>query len=186
MDEEAHVTGDRRRLAELLREVAVLRGEFRLASGRTAETYLDGRRLTLHPEGAVLTATAFLDWIDESGIAPDCVGGPTLGADPIVGAMVALSHQRGRPLPGFIVRKEAKHHGTGRALEGPWQPGWRAVLVEDTVTTGGSVREAARKVEAAGMTVEAILCIVDREQGGAEALAPWRFHALFRAAEVGL
>ena len=95
----------RERLKDIIHSEAVMRGEFVLASGKTSTVYLDCRRASLHPEGAVLAATALLERIDELGLEPDCVGGPTMGADPLIGAMVPISHQLGRPLPGFLVRK---------------------------------------------------------------------------------
>lgn len=176
----------RARLREILLSEAVLRGEFVLASGKTSNVYLDCRRASLHPEGSNLIGAALLDRIEELGLEPDCVGGPTLGADPLVGVMVPLSWQRGRPLPGFLVRKEPKGHGTGKSLEGQWAEGWKAVVVEDTVSTGGSVLKALRRVEEAGLEVLAVLCVVDRELGGAETLKDYRFSPLFTAAELGL
>jgi orotate phosphoribosyltransferase len=175
---------DRGRLLEIVRTEALLRGTFTLASGKTSNVYLDCRRATLHPEGCVLTASLLLDWVQSSGLQLDCVGGPTLGADPIVAGMAALSFQRSRPLPGFLVRKEAKSHGRSQQLEGQWKPGWRALIVEDTVTTGGSLLKAVHATEEAGLVVAAVACLVDREEGGAAALAAYPFHALFRFAEV--
>src|SRR5687768_1293813 len=99
------MSADRDRLLEIVRAEALLRGSFTLSSGATSDTYLDCRRATLHPEGSFLCASLLLDWLEREALHPDCVGGPTLAADPIVGAMVALSWQRGRPLPGFLVRK---------------------------------------------------------------------------------
>jgi orotate phosphoribosyltransferase len=98
--------------------------------------------------------------------------------------MVVLSQQRGQGLPGFLVRKEAKGHGTGKLLEGQYRPGWKAVVVEDTVTTGGSLLKAIRAAEEAGLDVVGVLALVDREEGGAEALAAWPFDALFRVSEL--
>jgi len=175
---------DRTRLLELLRREAVLAGDFVLSSGRRSTWYLDCRRATLHPEGAVLCGNLLLDRIAELGLAPDCVGGPTLAADPIVSAMVVLSQQRGHGLPGFLVRKEAKGHGTGRQLEGQYRAGWKAVLVEDTVTTGGSLLKAVRAAEHEGLEVVGVLALVDREEGGAEAFAGYRYDALFRVSEL--
>lgn len=169
----------RQRLLDILRHEAVLRGEFQLASGRTSNVYLDCRRATLHPEGAASAANVLLDWLDREHIPARCVGGPTLGADPIVGAMVTMSWLRGRPLPGFLVRKEAKGHGTGQLLEGQYQGGWKAVIVEDTVTSGGSLLKAVKAAEAAGLEVVATACLVDREEGAAELLKDYRFHAVF-------
>ena len=177
-------TGDHRKLAEIVRREALLRGQFVLASGKTSDVYLDCRRATLHPEGCALTAIMLLDWVESSGLPIDCVGGPTLGADPIVAGMVALSASRSRPLPGFLVRKEAKAHGRGQQLEGQWKPGWKALVVEDTITTGGSLLRAVKAVEEAGLEVAAVACLVDREEGGREALAGYRYHALLTFAEV--
>lgn len=169
----------RQRLLDILRQEAVLRGEFQLASGRTSNVYLDCRRASLHPEGAVMAANLLLDWLHADGIDVQCVGGPTLGADPVVGAMVAMSFLRGRPLPGFLVRKEPKAHGTSQLLEGQYQGSWKALVVEDTVTSGGSLLKAVRAAESAGLEVVATACLVDREEGAAEALKDYRFHALF-------
>ena len=174
----------RLRLLDILRQQAILRGEFTLASGRTSSVYLDCRRATLHPEGAAMAANVLLDWLDAEGIPAQCVGGPTLGADPIVAAMVALSWIRGRPLPGFLVRKEAKGHGTGQLLEGQYKGGWKAVLVEDTVTSGGSLLKAVKAAEDAGVQVVATACLVDREEGAAELLKDYGFRAIFRMSEL--
>ena len=169
----------RQRLLDILRSEAVLRGEFQLASGKTSNVYLDCRRATLSPEGAAMSANILLDWLDAEGIAVRCVGGPTLGADPIVGAMVTMSWVRGRPLPGFLVRKEAKGHGTGQLLEGQYRGGWKALVVEDTVTSGGSLVKAVKAAEAAGLEVVATACLVDREEGAREALSGYRVHSVF-------
>ena len=176
----------RARLKEILLSEAVMRGEFVLASGKTSRVYLDCRRASLHPEGSNLIAGALLDRIAELGLEPDCVGGPTMGADPLVGAMVPLSWQRERPLPGFLVRKEPKGHGTGKSLEGQWREGWKAVVVEDTVSTGGSVLKAVKRVEEAGLEVLAVLCVVDRLLGGGETLSDYTFSALFDAEDLGI
>ena len=177
--------GRRKRLLEILHAESVMEGDFTLTSGKKASYYLDCRRTTLHPEGASLVANLLLDWLEADGLALDCVGGPTMGADPIVGAMVALSNERGRGLPGFLVRKEPKGHGTGRTLEGQYQQGWRAFIVEDTVTTGGSLLKAIRFVEEAGLEIAVVSCLVDRGEGGREALAGYRFEPLFTAADLG-
>jgi orotate phosphoribosyltransferase len=176
----------RRRLIEIIRAESLSVGDFLLASGRRSSFYLDLRRTTLHPEGSVLTAQLILDWMSRSGLAPDCIGGPTLGADPIVGATVAIARQAGMDLPGFLVRKEAKGHGTGRTLEGQWRPGWRAVIVEDTCTTGGSLLQAIRHVEEAGLRVAAVTCLVDRGEGGREALRDYRYEPLFTLSDIGV
>jgi len=176
--------GARRRLLELLREHSLALGEFRLASGKTSPYYLDTKKTTLLPEGAYLSARLLLDFLRDEGIEVDAIGGPTIGADPIVCAACALSQIEGRPLRAFLVRKEPKPHGTGRRLEGNLLPRSRVVVVEDVVTTGGSTLEAVRAVEEEGHRVVAIVCLVDREEGAAARLSGYRLHALYRSAEI--
>ena len=114
------------------------------------------------------------------------VGGPTIGADPIVGHLAALSWQKGRPLAAFLVRKETKSHGTRRLIENPPPSGARVVIFEDVVTSGGSTLDAVRAAEEAGLKVAAIFCLVDREQGGEKALSAYDYHPLFKKSEFGL
>jgi len=126
---------------------------------------------TMSPEGLRLIGPAGLAALRDAGWAPDSVGGLTLGADPIAYAMSYASAATGQPLRAFTVRKEAKTHGAGKLIEGPFQPGDRVVVIEDTVTTGNSARTAATAVRAAGGNVIGVLALVDREEGGREALA---------------
>ena len=126
---------DKEALKQLVRDTALKFGDFTLASGKKASYYLDCRQITLDSVGARLVAEGMLDAIQDD--LPDAVGGMAIGADPITGAVLAVAHQRGIPLKGIMVRKEAKGHGTGRYLEGPVEPGQRVVVVEDVVTTGG-------------------------------------------------
>src|SRR5262245_47480807 len=133
---------ERERLAELLRTRSLMFGEFTLASGRRSRFYFDSKRTTLTAEGAYLAASEILRTIRERGIEADAIGGMTLGADPIVCPVAALSHVAGRPLRAFIVRKEAKSHGTAREIEGELEPGSRVIVVDDVVTTGGSTLKA--------------------------------------------
>jgi orotate phosphoribosyltransferase len=125
----------------------------------------------MSPEGLSLIGPTGLAALRDAGWAPDSVGGLTLGADPIAYAMSYASAASGRPLRAFTVRKEAKTHGAGKLIEGPFQPGDRVVVIEDTVTTGSSARTAATAVRAAGGDVIGVLALVDREEGGREALA---------------
>ena len=127
---------DRNRLIELVRRDALRFGNFTLASGKQATYYLDCRKITLDSEGANVIAAGILDALGED--FPDAVGGMAIGADPITAAVITCAWQRGKPLKGFIVRKEAKSHGTGQQVEGPVEPGQRAVMMEDVITTGGS------------------------------------------------
>jgi orotate phosphoribosyltransferase len=159
-------------------------GDFTLASGRKSTFYFDSKRTTLLPEGAWLTAREILRTLREKRIQAEAIGGLTLGADPIVCPAAALSHVEGPPLRAFIVRKEAKGHGTGRRIEGTLPPGARVVVVDDVVTTAGSTLQAIDAVTEAGHPVAAVLCLVDREEGGAEKLAAWPFHPLYRRSEI--
>ena len=174
----------RNRLLDLILEKCFRLGTFTLASGRKSEYYIDGRIASLHPEGAYCIGKLFIDWCIEHGA--DAVGGLTLGADPIVGAIVALSHSSPRPLRGFIVRKKQKDHGTGKLVEGDIHEGDTVVIVEDVVTTGASAMDAANAATAAGARVKAVLAVVDREEGGAEVFAKEGliFIPLFTASEL--
>jgi orotate phosphoribosyltransferase len=165
-------------LQRLLRETgAVKTGEFTLSSGKKSDFYVDCRKVTLHPQGAKLIGKLVLEKI--KGIKIDAVGGMTLGADPIIGAVVTLGD-----IPGFIVRKKAKEHGTKQRIEGLIQPGWRVLIVEDVATTGGSALEAIAAAEEAGAKVVKVISVVDREEGAKEALANYDFDPIFRKSEL--
>lgn len=173
----AGMSDARDRLLELVRRDAVIRGEVTLSSGRTADWYLDLRRITLSGQAAplvgevMLALTADLDY--------DAVGGLTMGADPIAAAMLHAAAAGGRRLDAFVVRKEAKAHGMQRRIEGPEIAGRRCLVVEDTSTTGGSPLTAARAVVEAGAAVVAIATIADRDTGAAAAVADAGFDYLF-------
>ena len=158
----------RRALRDLLDRRAARTGDVVLATGATSNFYFDCKLVTLSAEGAWLAGTAFLDALDDLSERPAAVGGLTHGADPIVSAMVALSHARNRPIDGFYVRKEPKRHGTRQRLENPPPPGAKVVIVDDVVTSGGSLLKAAAEARAAGCAVIAAMALVDRgEQDGA-------------------
>ncbi len=175
------------RLIELVHELALKTGEFQLASGQTASFYLDCRKLTLSGEGANQVALGMLEVLDRTGF-PDAVGGMAIGADPITAAVVTVGWQQGRPLRGFIVRKESKTHGTGQMVEGPIRPGDQAVIVEDVVTTGGSSIRAIELARAAGLEINRCVAIIDRQQGGAEKLAAHgvTLHSLLNLSDLGI
>ncbi len=162
-------------LTALLAERSAKRGDFVLASGRRSSLYVDCRLTTMSPEGQLLIGRAALAALRSSGWTFDSVGGLTLGADPISYAIahasaLAAEQGAGAMVRSFTVRKEAKQHGTGKLIEGPFAPGDRVVVVEDVITTGGSALKAVEAVRAAGGTVVGVLALVDREEGGREAI----------------
>jgi orotate phosphoribosyltransferase len=159
-------------------------GDFTLASGRKSNYYINGKLTTLDARGAYLVGRMFLAMMADD--VPDAVGGLTLGADPIVGAMLSLAGLEDLELRGFIVRKQAKDHGTRSLVEGDLREGDRVVIVEDVVTTGGSSLEAIAAVEAMHCDIRRVLAIVDREEGGKAALAAQgcRLESIFTAGEL--
>lgn len=164
---------ERARLRELLLEKSYREGTFTLTSGKTSDFYIDGKQTTLSAEGAYLCGRLLYRLIAESGDAMSAVGGMTLGADPLVTAVSIVSYLEGNPLPAFIVRKESKGHGTNRYIEGRnnLPPGALVAVVEDVVTTGGTLIKVIDRVENEGFRVGMVAAIVDRQEGGAENLA---------------
>jgi orotate phosphoribosyltransferase len=154
------------RLEELLLSRSVRRGEFVLASGERSSYYIDCRLTTMSAEGLQLVGRAGLSAIRAAGWDASVVGGLTLGADPVAYAIAAASFEAGPIIDAFTVRKEAKGHGTRRLIEGNFEPGARAVVVEDVITSGGSALRAIEAVENSGGQVVGVLALVDREQGG--------------------
>jgi orotate phosphoribosyltransferase len=140
----------------------------------------------MSPEGLSLIGPLGLTAIRDRGWAADSVGGLTLGADPIACAISYASASTDAPVRAFTVRKEPKTHGTGKLIEGPFRAGDRVVVIEDTITTGGSARKAVEAVRAAGGSVIGVLALVDREEGGREALEAdgLAVESLTRAAEI--
>ena len=175
---------EREQLRQLLKRHSLMFGDFTLASGKKSTFYFDSKKTTLLPDGAWLTARAILALVREKGIEADAIGGLTLGADPIVCPAAALSHVEGPKLRAFVVRKEAKHHGTGRKIEGNLAPHSRVIVVDDVVTTASSTLKAIEAAEQEGHTVVAVICLVDREEGGAAKLAAYPFYALFKRSEI--
>jgi orotate phosphoribosyltransferase len=156
-------------LVKILKEKSLVTGVTRvLTSGRTSDYYIDAKMTTLDPQGAYLTALLILEELKSFEI--DAVGGYTLGADPIVSVVAALSGQTDRPLPAFIVRKEPKKHGERKMIEGPFEKGWKVAVIDDVVTTGGSTLKACQAVEEEGGKVVVTLALVDRLEGGRENL----------------
>lgn len=177
---------DREALRALLRERSLERGEFTLSSGARSAYYIDGRRTTMSGRGQLLIGRVGLRALDDVGWTPDAVGGLTLGADPVAYAIAHAGALDGRSLDGFTVRKAPKEHGTGRRVEGPFQPGMEVVVVEDVITTGGSALRAAEAVRAEGGRVLGVLAVVDREEGARTRIgeAGLAMHALFTASAL--
>jgi orotate phosphoribosyltransferase len=168
-------------LARRLREQAFLEGDFVLRSGRRSRYYVDKYRFETHPEllrelGERIGARA-----QETAPGAARLAGPELGA-----VALAASASLASGLPFLIVRKEQKDYGTARRLEGEFEEGEEVCLVEDVVTSGGAAVEAVRALRAAGLTCRVAVCVVDREEGGADALAreAVRLTPLFRAQDV--
>jgi len=168
------------RLRQILLDKSVVRGRvFTLASGKTSDFYCDARVTTLDAEGAALCGSLFLRMLADYAV--DAVGGYSIGADPIVAAIAVVSHQQGRPLPAFIIRKEEKAHGTRKTIEGNFRAGMRVALFDDVITSGGSIIKGAKQVEAEGGKVEVVMAVLDREEGGREAIESrgYRFQPIF-------
>ncbi len=159
-------------LKKLLLEKSYREGTFTLTSGKTSDFYVDGKQTTLDAEGGFLCGHLLYKLIKDSSVKIDAVGGMTLGADPLVTAVSIVSYLEKEPIPAFIVRKEAKGHGTGNYIEGKnnLPKGATVALVEDVVTTGGTLLKVIERVESEGFKVGLVATIVDREEGGAEVL----------------
>jgi len=176
----------RDRLREILVDRSVRLGDFTLASGARSSYYVDARRTTMSAEGQYLTGPVCLDALQASGLAVTHVGGLTMGADPVSYAMARESFARGAPLDGFSVRKQAKEHGTGQRIEGGLPRGARCLVVEDSMTTGGSALKAIEALQEFGAEVVGVLTLVDREEGGRERLegAGYPLVAVFTGREL--
>ncbi|MEM7203826.1 MAG: orotate phosphoribosyltransferase [Planctomycetota bacterium] len=164
------VDAARKRLCELVRERAFRDGlDIVLSSGKRSDFYINGKRVTLDPEGLWLLARLMLVELEAF---PDvtAVGGLTLGADPMAAAISALSYETQRPLRAFLVRKEAKGHGTGSRIEGELSAGDKVAILEDTVTTGASARRAIEAVLEVGAVPAVLLALADREDSDADEL----------------
>lgn len=168
-------------LFQIIKRLSFKRGDFTLASGAKSSYYVDCRLSTLDGRGSYLIGNLLYDMVKDLHI--DAIGGMTLGADPIVSSIIYRSAEEGRPLSGFIVRKEAKGHGAGRQIEGHIAPWMRVVLVEDVVTTGGSTLKAIEAIrrEYPSVQIVGILALIDRKAGGSEAFSRLQipFQALY-------
>ena len=178
----------REELVRLLQVRALQVGQFTLASGKQSHYYVDGRKVTLAADGARLIGTAILEQLPEFGLVA-AVGGLTMGADPIVGATLAVAAEQGRgALLGFLVRKTPKTHGTAQLIEGPIGAGMTVVILEDVTTTGSSALQAVAAAESMGCQVAGVITVLDRLEGAGAAFAArgLAFRALVTIRDLGV
>ena len=174
----------KKRLFDLLKIQAFFKGDFTLSSGKKSSYYLDARLVTLSAEGAFLCGRLIHDLVKDA--RPTAIGGPTLGADPMVGAVGAVSFLEKRPVKTFIIRKEAKGHGKGKMVEGPELTETdRIVVIDDVATTGKAFIHSLDALAQDGLKPVRCACIIDRQDGAKEALAARGVElvSLFTAAE---
>ncbi|OUL34758.1 orotate phosphoribosyltransferase [Nostoc sp. T09] len=174
----------RYKLLDLFCQLAYQEGDFVLSSGLRSSYYVNKTQVTLHPQGALAVGRLLFPLLTADIQA---VAGLTLGADPIVTAVSVVSVYENRPIPALIIRKEAKGYGTRAYIEGPSLPeGAKIVVLEDVVTTGQSALKAVNRLQEAGYTVDQVIALVDRLQGGAELYqsAGLKFEALFSIEEI--
>jgi len=159
-------------LFQLLKTQAFFKGKFILSSGKESSFYLDARLVSLSAPGAYLIGSIMLDMIAQD--RPDAIGGPTLGADPMVGAIASLSHQAGHPINTFIIRKQPKAHGKQQQVEGPLlKEGGSVVIIDDVATTGKAFVESIEVLQKMNIKIKKAICIIDRGEGAREALAKY-------------
>ena len=159
----------KKRLAEIIIEKSFKYREdppFTLASGRTSNYYFNCKPTTMDPEGMNLIGQLIFDMLASSDVS--AAGGLTLGADPIANALAVISFQKGRPIKSFVVRKDVKEHGTRSAIEGDVGSDEKVVIIDDVITTGGSTITAIEKAREAGLIVDRVIALIDREEGGRE------------------
>ena len=183
---ELPVVDDTAMLIDQIKALAVVHGEVTLSSGRTADYYVDMRRVTLDGAAAPIIGRVMLDLVADWEF--EAAGGLTLGADPVAVAMVHAAAAAGKRLDAFVVRKDAKAHGLQRRIEGSPVEGRKVLAVEDTSTTGGSVLTAVEALREAGAEVVGVAVIVDRDTGAREAIEAAGLHYRFAvsAHDLGL
>jgi orotate phosphoribosyltransferase len=177
---------ERQKLLELLAERSVKRGNFILASGKSSTLYVDARTTTMSPEGLALIGPIAIEALRDANLKIDAVGGLTLGADPITYSIAVASYWSPPLLRAFSVRKDAKTHGTGKLIEGSFQAGDNVLVTEDVITTGASALRAIDAIKNAGGKIRSVLTLVDREDGGREAIerAGYPVISLFSLEEI--
>jgi len=175
----------RKELLNLMRAKSLVLGEVVLSSGKKSNYYLDCKLTTLDPQGAFLTGHVLLKLLQENGIQAEAIGGMSMGADPLVSAVSVVSHIEKTPLPGFLIRKEAKKHGRMKQIEGLGQGVKDVVIVDEVCTTGKATQEAIDAAESEGYKVVAVISLVDREEGGSEAFRKkYKYFSVFTATEL--
>ena len=176
--------GDRGELLKHITTKAVVRGKVILSSGKEADWYVDMRRISLDGSAAPLVGRVMRDLLRD--VEYDAVGGPPLGAVPVVTAIMHAAAAEGQPVDAFLVRKEAKQHGMQRRIEGPDIAGRRVVVVDDTSTTGDSPLGVIDAIREAGAEVTAVAVIVDRGARAAVERAGLRYLAAYEMEELGV
>jgi orotate phosphoribosyltransferase len=178
------IDADKSELFRLLKTQAFSQGKFILSSGKESNFYLDARLVTLSAPGAYLTARVILNMIKDDQL--DAIGGPTLGADPMVGAVASLSYQDGCPINTFIIRKQPKAHGKQQQVEGPLlKEGGSVVIIDDVATTGKAFVESIEVLQKMNINIKKAICVIDRGEGAREALAKYNvpLQSIFTIAE---
>ena len=175
------------RLAEIIMKKSFRYSEnppFTLASGGTSNYYFNCKPTTLDPEGMNLIGAILFEMLSDADVS--AAGGLTLGADPIANALSLISYQRSKPIKSFIIRKEVKEHGTKSAVEGDVRPGEKVVIIDDVITTGGSTIRAIERARAAGLVIDRVIALIDREEGGRENIERYvaRVDAVFTRSEI--
>lgn len=176
----------RARLLQLIEARALLRGDITLASGKKSSYYIDGKMILVSSESSALIGELLYEMTRELKL--DAIGGPEVGAIPMATAAAIHYHRMGQSMEGFFVRKDVKAHGTQKKIEGKFKPGYRVAIVEDVMTTGGSLLQAVDTVAEAGGKVEVVICIVDRLQGGRQTVEArgLRFAPMFTIEDLGI
>ncbi len=174
----------RARLLEIFKSRAVSFGQFTLASGKQSPYYINSKRAIFNAEATWLLGDVLYQMTQAMNL--QAIGGPEVGAIPMACAAAMRYHEHGRPIEAFYVRRQAKTHGTQEMVEGVVRAGDRVAVVDDVLTTGGSVLQAIQEVERLGAKIAAVLCIVDRLQGAREALARFSFVPIFTIRDFGI
>jgi len=179
------MTDARSRLLTLFKERAVSFGKFKLASGKESTYYINSKKAIFHSEAVWLLGEVLWDMTRD--LTFEAAGGLEVGAIPMAAALAQRCHQEGRALEGFFVRKQPKSHGSQERVEGGLGPGMRVLVLDDVLTTGGSVLQAVSAIESLGAKVAAVACIVDRLEGARQAIAPqYDYRPIFTIRDFGI